>query len=460
MLGANVKNKYIALLSSTALIFFAAEASAQSAPPAIYVTPARTLTNGQTTPLFTDVNGNLKITGTLTGFASTPTFNCGTGCYQTTQPVSQGAGSVVSGAYLSGAYADGAISTLGTQADTAWTSGNGTGISLLKAMATSLSGIAAGTAASSTLPIYGQATTSAPSYTTGTANPLSLDTAGNLRVNVVTGGTSGTVAQGSTTSGQSGMLIQGAVTTSAPSYTTAQTSPLSLTTSGALRHDISTYAGTALTGTVTAYGTAPTGNVFGVNSYVTNSVAVTQATASSLNATVVGTGTFATQSAQSGTWTVQPGNTANTTPWLARISDGTNAAAIKAASTAAAATDPALVVSLSPNTTPVANASAFLNDANATATQIVALSGTTKIYVSAYSIVASVAENVKFQVGTGTNCGTNTADATANMAFAANGGIAAGSGVAPLFIVPAGYALCVTASTTGPTAVNVSYSQF
>lgn len=44
-------------------------------------------------------------------------------------------------------------------------------------------------------------------------------------------------SQGSTTSGQTGPLIQGAVTTSAPSYTTAQTSPLSLTTAGALRVD-------------------------------------------------------------------------------------------------------------------------------------------------------------------------------------------------------------------------------
>src|SRR4029077_19970517 len=38
------------------------------------------------------------------------------------------------------------------------------------------------------------------------------------------------VAQGSTTSGQNGDLVQGAVTTSAPSYSTGQTSPLSLTT--------------------------------------------------------------------------------------------------------------------------------------------------------------------------------------------------------------------------------------
>jgi hypothetical protein len=54
---------------------------------------------------------------------------------------------------------------------------------------------------------------------------------------------------------------------------------------------------------------------------------------------------------ESGTWTVQPGNTANTTPWLVKPHDGTNAGTIKAASTAAAATDTALVVAVSPNNT-------------------------------------------------------------------------------------------------------------
>jgi len=42
-------------------------------------------------------------------------------------------------------------------------------------------------------------------------------------------------AQGSTTSGQNGVLLQGAVTTAAPTYTTATTNPLSLDTSGNLR---------------------------------------------------------------------------------------------------------------------------------------------------------------------------------------------------------------------------------
>jgi len=63
----------------------------------------------------------------------------------------------------------------------------------------------------------------------GTTNGLALDTSVNGIL----------VSQGSTTSGEKGPLIQGAVTTSSPSYTTAQTSPLSLTTSGALRTDSS-----------------------------------------------------------------------------------------------------------------------------------------------------------------------------------------------------------------------------
>lgn len=51
-----------------------------------------------------------------------------------------------------------------------------------------------------------------------------------------------TVVQGSTTSGQKGNLIQGAVTTSAPTYTTGQTSPLSIDTLGNLRTVVQTSA--------------------------------------------------------------------------------------------------------------------------------------------------------------------------------------------------------------------------
>lgn len=63
----------------------------------------------------------------------------------------------------------------------------------------------------------------------GTTNGLALDASVTaLQVN-----------QASTTSGQKGTLVQGAVTTAAPTYTTGQTDPLSLTTAGALRVDAS-----------------------------------------------------------------------------------------------------------------------------------------------------------------------------------------------------------------------------
>lgn len=100
-------------------------------------------------------------------------------------------------------------------------------------------------------------TTAAPSYTNGTNNALSLSLTGLLRVDgsnvtqpisastlpLPTGAaTEATLAkiplgQASTTSGQFGVLSQGAVTTGLPTYTTAQTNPLSLTTSGLLRVD-------------------------------------------------------------------------------------------------------------------------------------------------------------------------------------------------------------------------------
>jgi hypothetical protein len=112
----------------------------------------------------------------------------------------------------------------------------------------------------------GATTTAAPTYVTATTNPLSLDTAGNLRVLTGTGSTTavtgnvtvvqptGTnlhavidnfpadtdaLAQGSTTSGQLGSLVMGAVTTAAPTDVTGTTNPLSMDTSGNLRVTVS-----------------------------------------------------------------------------------------------------------------------------------------------------------------------------------------------------------------------------
>jgi hypothetical protein len=104
--------------------------------------------------------------------------------------------------------------------------------------------------------IQGAISAVAPTYTTGKTNPLSLTTAGALRVDnsAVTQPISGTVnvsnafateltlqeltlQQNSTTTSQTGPLIQGAISAVAPTYITGRTNPLSLTTAGALRVD-------------------------------------------------------------------------------------------------------------------------------------------------------------------------------------------------------------------------------
>ena len=73
----------------------------------------------------------------------------------------------------------------------------------------------------------------------------------------------GSYAQGSTTSAQTGILELAAVTTGAPTYSTGQTSPLSLTTAGALRVDASA-TNQPIVGTLTNNNAAPAANNLGV----------------------------------------------------------------------------------------------------------------------------------------------------------------------------------------------------
>lgn len=222
------------------------------------------------------------------------------------------------------------------------------------------------------------------------------------------------VAQGSTTSGQKGSLALGAVTTGAPTYTTAQSSALSLTTAGALRVDNSAVtqpvsgtfwqatqpvsaaslplptgaataakqpalgtAGAASADVITVQGVASmtalkvdgsavTQPVSGTFWQATQPVSGTVTTTPPANASsnvaqinavtplmgngVTGTGSlrvtvasdntaFTVNAAQSGTWTVQPGNTANTTPWLATNVPGTAPGSTRSRIKAAASTN-------------------------------------------------------------------------------------------------------------------------
>jgi hypothetical protein len=97
------------------------------------------------------------------------------------------------------------------------------------------------------------------------------------------------------------------------------TQPVSLTSTtitGTVADNLTQVAGTNLGATaVVNYGTTPAAAaVPGVNAFITNTPAVT------LTSTTI-TGTVA--ATESGTWTVQPGNTANSTPWLVTQSPAT-----------------------------------------------------------------------------------------------------------------------------------------
>jgi len=190
------------------------------------------------TPAFT-------ISGTLPAFAATPTVNLGT---------LNGAATAAGVAAVNTTLGTPMQNSGGSVTANAGTNLNTSALALDATVAGTVTSQGAATAGSKGQLGLGAVTTGAPAYTTGQNNPLSLDTAGNLRVNVIAGSASGNVGQASTTAGETGPMAQGAVTTAAPSYTTGQTSPLSLDPSGNLRVNVTTGGGTG--GTSSTFGAA------------------------------------------------------------------------------------------------------------------------------------------------------------------------------------------------------------
>lgn len=110
----------------------------------------------------------------------------------------------------------------------------------------------AGTASAQVLTIQGVASMTPVQVSQATAASLNATVVGTGTFATQVDGAALTALQlidnipitiGSTTSGQSGALVMGAVTTSAPTYTTAQSHPLSLDTTGSLRVAITSGAG-------------------------------------------------------------------------------------------------------------------------------------------------------------------------------------------------------------------------
>lgn len=376
--------------------------------------------------------------------------------------------------------------------------------------------------------VQGAVTTAAPTYTTGQTSPLSLDTSGQLRI---TGTVSaGGVAQGSTTSGQTGNLIQGAVTTASPSYTTAQTSPLSLDTSGNLRvnvvtggagggnvtggtaHDAvgtgvnpvlvggyasaaaptdvsadgdatriwllrngaqavnQTFGGTLATGgagavtagtqrvtqasdspLVTATGAAAD-SVCGTDTGTCSLIALTKKVAANVAASNTQLPTALGQSTMANSLTTAlASNQSAVSLW----GHGATAAAVPANVTAMGARAGANSVNVAQGSATVA-----VNVSTATTTQLVALSGSTQIYVTGLAVVAGGTGNITLVYGTGSSCGTGTTSLSGAIPLIANAGFTLGSGLGAVLVVPAGQALCITTSAAVQMSGFVTYTQF
>jgi len=104
--------------------------------------------------------------------------------------------------------------------------------------------------------------------------------------------------------------------------------------------------------------------------------------------------------------------------------------------------------------------SAKIDVSTATTTELVALSGSTKIYVTSFDIVSGGAGTAKFVHGTGSNCGTSTTDLTGAYPLAAQAGIAKGSGFGVILVIPAGKALCIVTTGGVQMSGSISYMQF
>ena len=268
--------------------------------------------------------------------------------------------------------------------------------------------------------VQGAVTTAAPSYTTAQTSPLSLDTAGNLRVNVVTGGTSSSVAQGSTTSGQSVVPMGCRTLTSAPTDTTAQTNMPSCDTAGALRVNVSSATGVAQGSTTSGQTVSPIG-CRTLSSNPTDTTAQTNMPVCHVNGSLAVTGAGAAGTADAGVVTVQGIASGTAMAVAGNLTAGTSNSGIgyhaMGASAATGCSSQAFTnaqinpvtqdllgnvcVKISPQVTNTVSGGG--SQTSTTSTQVVALVSSKSLYITAFSCTNSgaTAGTISFQDGSG-----------------------------------------------------------
>jgi hypothetical protein len=107
--------------------------------------------------------------------------------------------------------------------------------------------------------------------------------------------------------------------------------------------------------------------------------------------------------------------------------------------------------------------SVAINTTNPTTAQVVAPSGSTQIYVTAWVVLANSASGFTLEYGTKTKnpCDTGTIALTGAYSFTAQSGISRSGGPQPLYVVPQGNTLCVVSSGSSVSlAGSLSYTQY
>jgi hypothetical protein len=199
---------------------------------------------------------------------------------------------------------------------------------------------------------------------------------------------------------------------------------------------------------------------------------------------------------QSGTWTVQPGNTANTTPWLTSDSSDTavtpgtapskaslsagqfntslptltngQTAAVQVDSsgrqligTLASGTNAIGTVGITPSSSLVCNSVAAINQT--TSSTVITGVSAKKIYFCGLMLVSGTAQSVSLIEGTGTVCATGISQlmggSSASIQVTSNGGFAFGSGQPFLVTQVAADNVCVLQSGAGNISGFISYIQ-
>jgi hypothetical protein len=284
--GTNLNTSALALDASISgiLVTQGSSTSGEKGPlvQAAVTTSSPSYTTAQTSPLSLDTNGNLRVLVTPSGtqtVAGTVTANAGTGTFA----VSAGSLPLPSGASTSAKQP--ALGTAGSASGDVLTV---QGIASMTALNVDGSGVTqpvSGTFWQATQPVSGTVTANAGTNLNTSA--LALETGGNLAT------------------------LAGAVSSSK------------------VQANVDQLAGTT---TDTNSGNKSAGTLRVVlatdQPQLTNSLLVSQATAANLNATVVGTGTFAVQASQSGTWNVGTVTTVSTVTAVTAITNalpaGTN----------------------------------------------------------------------------------------------------------------------------------------